>query len=301
MLYIPPFALLQQCFSNIKLPHYLHPSLNMDPSFVHRQFPTSYIRTKLDSDFQFLVEHAIENTALPAAVEGQVTNQRTERQQQHPALQPVDDCEGVQHRLKPILLPPAALPFTPSPSSAEQEVSPEPADGSQQPIYTLAAASSLSPSEIDRIGEEFIAQLLQTPVSQEEADFLLSLPTYTPSRSRSGGQELGLFPPTPVEEEEPAAKEGESTNSPLVRILYCILIFPCCCLYLCMAAQLVFFCCLCRKTLAGLLPQAMSAVRYHPRLSLLNLSSSIQQLIAGLCHLLSLSLAHSGIRSVTLF
>ncbi|EFQ98595.1 hypothetical protein MGYG_01619 [Nannizzia gypsea CBS 118893] len=191
----------------------------MDPYFVHRQFPTSYIRTKLDSELQLLADHD-ENTALPAAVEDQVTNQLTERlqqQQQHPALQTVDSCENTQRWLRPVLSTSAALPFTPSQSSAGRKLSPKPANGSQiLTLCTSAGAASLSPSEINRIGEEFVAQLLQTPVSQEEAEFLLSLPVYTPPRSPPGGQGFALFPPAPVDEAEPAAQEVKSVNSQLV-------------------------------------------------------------------------------------
>ncbi|KAF3898577.1 hypothetical protein GTR04_1335 [Trichophyton interdigitale] len=169
----------------------------MDPDFVHRQFPTSYLRTKLGSERQ---------------------QQQQQQQQQLTAWQTVDG--------RPSLTP--GLPRTPSASSAEREgYSPKPADDSQT-LCSSAPPPTLSPSEIERRGQQIITQILQTPVSQEEADFLRSLPLYTPPRSSSGGQDFTLlFPPAPAEgqtegqagreegEEELPAIEAISTKSPL--------------------------------------------------------------------------------------
>ncbi|DAA76081.1 TPA_exp: Uncharacterized protein A8136_1118 [Trichophyton benhamiae CBS 112371] len=195
----------------------------MDPDFVHRQFPTSYLRTKLGSEVQFSVETRIEDTALHTAVEDHITNQLTERQQQQQqqqllTWQPVDGRRELQHWLR---VPPSLTPgplSTPSASSAERQGSPKPADDSQT-LCSSAPPSTLTPSEINRRGQQIIMQILQTPVSQEEADYLRSLPLFTPPRSSSGDQDFTLFPPAPAEgeeeEEELPAKEAISTNSPL--------------------------------------------------------------------------------------
>ncbi|GBF66103.1 hypothetical protein TMEN_8821 [Trichophyton mentagrophytes] len=195
----------------------------MDPDFVHRQFPTSYMRTKLGSEVKFPVENLIEDTALHTAIEDHITNQLTERQQQQQQQQQLTAWRTVDGR--PSLTPGPLC--TPSASSAEREgYSPKPADDSQT-LCSSAPPPTLSPSEIERRGQQIITQILQTPVSQEEADFLRSLPLYTPPRSSSGGQDFTLFPPAPAEgqtegqagreegEEELPAIEAISTNSPL--------------------------------------------------------------------------------------
>ncbi|OAL67488.1 hypothetical protein A7C99_1352 [Trichophyton rubrum] len=181
----------------------------------------------LGSEVHFRVENLIEDTALHTAVENHITNQLIERQQQQqlPTWQAVDGRRELQHWLRaPPSLTPGPLCTPPSASSAEREGSPKPADDGQT-LCTTAPPSTLSPSEIDRRGQQIILQILQTPVSQEEADFLRSLPVYTPPRSSSGDQDFTLFPPALAEgeaegeagreEEEPPAKEARSTNSPL--------------------------------------------------------------------------------------
>ncbi|EFE38656.1 hypothetical protein TRV_06645 [Trichophyton verrucosum HKI 0517] len=150
------FCLLLFYNSSFQIPNrpsVLHLSLNMDPDFVHRQFPTSYLRTKLGSEVQFPVESRTEDTALHTAVEDHITNQLAQRQQQQqqqqqqqlPTWQAVDGRQELQHWLR---VPPSLTPgplSTPSASSAERQGSPKPADDSQT-LSSSAPPSTLTPN-----------------------------------------------------------------------------------------------------------------------------------------------------------
>ncbi|KAM5443875.1 hypothetical protein MferCBS31731_001121 [Microsporum ferrugineum] len=157
----------------------------MDPSFVHRQFPTSYVRTKLDPDLQG--EHASQDEAGSATANQEMMFDTS--------FLEVDSVKGEEGWVGDINNPdedfllwlrslPSPLsfsPFTPRSFTAQGvgtvvSVPPKDEEASQQLLHTPFDELSLSPTEIDRMGDELIAQLDKTPITQDEREYLLSLP-----------------------------------------------------------------------------------------------------------------------------